>query len=148
MLVNRKKGNPLRLRKIQLRNLSGYILQKQDFFYQFSDINVLIFHVNDYIQVRNLFAGLQDNIIRFKIIKDHNFFKTLNAIHISKLELCLHIFFVTEWKNDFFIKASSNENECLYNDNLGMFLIDYIGYVQYFCNPKDNYICRLLDNIK
>lgn len=92
MLVNRKKGNPLRLRKIQLRNLSGYILQKQDFFYQFSDINVLIFHVNDYIQVRNLFAGLQDNIIRFKIIKDHNFFKTLNAIHISKLELCLHIF--------------------------------------------------------
>ena len=82
----------MEMRKIHLGNLSGYILQKLDFFNQLSDINILIFNVKDYMGIRNLLAGIQENIVSFRVIKHDSFIREIRNTEINKLGLCLHIF--------------------------------------------------------
>lgn len=135
------------MRKIHLGNLSGYILQKLDFFNRFSDINILIFNVKDYMDIRNLLAGIQENIVSFRVIKHDSFIREIRNTEIDKLGLCLYIFFITDWKEDFFQKESDG-SDCSPTNSPGMFLVDYIDYVKYFCISDSEFLCRLLTDIR
>ena len=137
----------MEMRKIHLGNLSGYILQKLDFFNRLSDINILIFNVKDYMDIRNLLAGIQENIVSFRVIKHDSFIREIRNTEIDKLGLCLHIFFITDWKEDFFQKESDG-SDCSPNNSPGMFLVDYIGYVKYFCIADSEFLCQLLTDIR
>lgn len=137
----------MEMRKIHLGNLSGYILQKLDFFNRLSDINILIFNVKDYMGIRNLLAGIQENIVSFRVINHDSFIREIRNTEIDKLGLCLHIFFITDWKEDFSQKES-DESNCSSTNSPGMFLVDYIGYVKYFCIFDSEFLCRLLSDIR